>query len=226
MGVQLYFPRVVLPGAKPSPDYDLVDIPQAAAEIIPHTQKKTMPAVSDPVTDVAEEITDHQDQPGSELEETPGVLPEEEPIADDFLRFNLRYYRINQQLAVIDELPHQHAGAANADTITLLRNILHAVKVDTSQCEFKGESFSWPLAEGLSVNTKPAVAAKQALQGFISMRKQLDDFSNLLVFAAQVDDLLLDADKQSEDRDFKVDNSDYFLTLTSSLQSILAFPFR
>ena len=56
------------------------------------------------------------------------------------------------------------------------------------------------------------------------MRKRLDGFDNLLVFAGQIDALLLRSTKKAEQRDYLVKVEDYHLTITSSLQAMLSFP--
>lgn len=151
------------------------------------------------------------------------TAPAAEP-APDPLRFQLRYYPINRRLAVIDELPHQQGGAVAPAAIGLLRNILHALNVDVTDCAFNSESFQWPLPGAPALNIDPGQAAVQAFKGFIAGRRQQDGFENLLVFAGQIDDLLLGTAGGVNERDYQPAGTDYHLTVTGSLQSMLSYP--
>ena len=223
MGIQVVYPRISLPGARQSPHYELsaaspvevvreaIATPIEAAPSVASSQPPTVNALS---TENYQATTDALPQSAAEASEA----------AADTLRFSLRYYRINEQFAVIDELPHAQSDNGSEDRLSLLRNILLALNIDTDACNFAYESFAWPLMEGLPVETDPSLAARQALGGFIAMRKRLDGFSNLLVFAGQIDALLLSTTKKAEQRDYRVKVEDYHLTVTSSLQAMLSFP--
>jgi hypothetical protein len=106
----------------------------------------------------------------------------------------------------------------------LLRSILRALQIDIAAVDFQAESLSWPLAEALSMKNDPSTEARNALFGFIRVRRELDKFKNLLVFAGQINDLLLPPDSAEENYDYQVNESDYFITVTNSLQSMLAYP--
>ena len=67
----------------------------------------------------------------------------------------------------------------------------------------------------------PRVEAAKAISGFLQMRKETDGFTNLLVFAGQIEDVLLQFDANKNARDFE-SNKGYFITVTHSLASMLA----
>ena len=110
------------------------------------------------------------------------------------------------------------------ESLSLLRNILTALGVNADSCNFSSANFDWPIVEGLSVATEPNQAARQALGGFITMRQQQDGFSNLLVFAGEIDELLVKKSGKEEVRDYKVEQADYYFTITNSLQMMLSYP--
>ena len=244
MGVELYFPRLPLSGARPSPHYDVgaltaeseptqadhsldarkmlaAALEKPTASLVPaKPAKAAMPANPAPATETSPPppsslslLTSQQQEPAVDTSAT----------ADE-LKFSLRYYKISPQLAVVDEIPHQQAQSGQSAAIALLKAILLALEVDISACDFQPESLSWPLAEELMMKNDPRVEASNALLGFIRVRKDLDDFENLLVFGSQIDELLMAQRGDLEQRDFQATGSDYFITLSNSLQSVLAYP--
>ena len=270
MGIQTYFPKAVLVGAKPSPHYEF---PPAAMEQPDRTAEKQLRAgisirqqlaeTNPAARGTGEKAAQHPGEAGSrggrqpattgsgQAGETPQVKKlaanasarsSQEPAQEEKLkstatseessnggdvnelRFKLRYFRISEQLAVIDEVPHQKSERLDKADLALFRAILAALKLDTSTLEFRSETFAWPLAENLIMKNDPAEEAKRALSGFVQMRQETDGFSNLLVFAAQTDSLLVKQENGSDIRDFEATNSNYFITVTSSLHSMLAYP--
>lgn len=142
----------------------------------------------------------------------------------DRLRFAIRYYKVSKFLAVIEEYPLQQSLESRSESLNLLRNILHAINVQSETSDYVAESFNWPLVEGLNENTDEKLAAKQALQGFILGRRRQDEFQNLLVFAGKIDELLVDSPETMNNRDFQASNAEFFTTITHSLQSMLSYP--
>ena len=67
----------------------------------------------------------------------------------------------------------------------------------------------------------PRIEAAKAISGFLQMRKETDGFTNLLVFAGQIEDVLLQFDASKSARDFE-SSKGYFITVTHSLASMLA----
>lgn len=269
MGIQTYFPKSILPGAKRSPVYEISLQERIKSELATGKQtrgrhsikqdggagalgsqamKRSVAAGSNPERPhKAEKLIASPVQAGavrqvsSAMDDNPegsSSAPSNEKIlkaaatseenidleAGNELRFKLRYFRINEELAVIDEVPHQKSDRLGVDDKALLQAILAALKTDASECDFRPESFSWPLAENLSMKNHPAEEATRALWGFVKMRQEIDRFANLLIFAAQADSLLMKQKDGTGSRDFAAPGSNYFVTVTSSLHSMLACP--
>lgn len=227
MDIQTYFPRQVLVGAKPSPHYDLPEpssepagISQespetkpgvrteklAAVEALRADSKPTRKASVTPITKAAETATEQQ----------VAAQPE---AAQDSLSFTLRYYRINERLAVLDEIPVQGGAQREKESRVLMQAILRALGQDFSGA--RAEEFSWPIKVGYAMKHSPQVEAAKAVAGFLQMRQETDGFANLLVFAGQLEDVLLPVDNESRERDFD-SGKGYRSTVTHSLASMLA----
>lgn len=250
MGLDIYYPRVNLPGAKISPTYEfdsetLLQAEGSATKESPNNSRRgptaeklaaSVQSITDSITDSKSRLISNnasksrvaeQETQKLESEKQEQTLDEKlDTSADESseLRFALRYYKVNDSLAVLDEYPLQQTADAAKESIILLKNILKALGVSIDEVELRHESFNWPLVEGLTSNAGAAVAAKQALQGFIVGRQQQDGFKNLLVFAGLIDDLLIGPAAAADKRDYKFSNSDCFVSLTHSLQSMLSFP--
>ena len=254
MGVQVYFPRAVLSGAKPSPNYDFTPEQGLATEHRRIEQPGEVmggPAAGSVRARVDQELitslaqsrkkSDSEERAESRkrsISQGPSISSVHEadiPDLDtDGLRFTLHYIRINESLAVIDEVPHQLAKSGSTAAQKLLKSILAALGIDVGMTAFTFESFSWPIKAGLIMRNDPAEEARKALSGFLQMRHETDRFRNLLVFAGQVDSLLVQENAKSEIRDFEVkgfkteaekaakeDSSAYYMTVTNSLHSLL-----
>lgn len=262
MGIQTYFPKTVLIGAKPSPAYDLppevpakselAGEPAPEASAVARPRRRTTGASTGGIRKkLAQELAGagarKAEKPAAATGSSRAEQPESAVVTsvdggsaepalvsvggestnteqDDELRFKLRYFRINGQLAIIDEVPHQKSERLNQEDRALLLAILRALQLDCSDVELNPESFSWPLAENLSMKNDPSTEARRALSGFIRMRQEKDRFSNLLIFAGQADKLLVQQKDGVEIRDFAAGSSDYFITVTNSLHSMLAYP--
>lgn len=237
MDIQTYFPRQQLPGAKPSPVYDF---PVARAVVSEMTELKEL-------TDPKAAISTEKKRTANGLEAieelrsrepaarkatvTPirqsAAVAENENEADSAaseetsLCFTLRYYRINERLAVLDEVPEQGSRQLNEESLTLMQGILKALGQDGFEPSSKAEEFSWPLPSGYSMKNSPQIEAAKAISGFLQMRKETDGFTNLLVFAGQVEDVLLQSEAHKSTRDFE-SSKGYFITVTHSLASMLA----
>ena len=233
MGIDIYYPRANLPGAKLSPAYEFgndgdlqpvkipqIKIPEAGRQVL-HSEK-----LKSPVQKLAKSKlnTKDEDKPTVTLEETLVIKTDSSIEESSDLRFALRYYKVSETIAVLDEYPLQQSSNAAQESEVLLKNILGALGVNVDELQLNPESFIWPLAEGFTSNAGDTVAAKQALQGFLLKCGQKDGFQNLLVFAGLIDDLLIGPESEKDRRDFKTQNFDCFLTLTHSLHSMLSFP--
>lgn len=141
------------------------------------------------------------------------------------LRFTLQFYRINEQLAVVNEAPHQLQGKDNKDAVGLLKNILLALGVDQQSASgLQADGFQWPIAEGLDAGSDPKHAAKFVLQGLISQRHEQFGFDNLLLLTAQLSPMLTAAGDKQTLGDLKPRESAYAVTVSHSLQAMLAHP--
>ncbi len=233
MGIQAYFPRVPVAGAKQSPVY----IVASPAEVT--TNAAVIAAKPAPVAATPAPRAARVSKPQTAITQTPAVatatVVELSPVASaplpevlDALRFHLQYYRINDTLAVIDEIPFQQTRKAPDTTIVLLKAILRALEVDCQAATFQADAFNWPLETGMVMKGDPAQAAQQALLGYIKMRQQRDGFQYLLIFAAQLSTLLPDAAELKQDvsarREQQAITDTYRITTTHSLQSLLAHP--
>ncbi len=250
MGYQVYYPRFVLPGAKPSPRYELPAEPEVGNEAhvaTPATlesahlsadRKQQARPRNRELEKAREQLAQEtiESSPGGEQASKPpreekvfavessATKNDSEPAAE--LRFSLQFYPVNSLIAVINESPHQMRGKQNKEVQDLLRAILTALNVTIPERGLMAEQFNWPLAEGLDVLGDPRRAASLALQGFVSQRLEQDRFQNLLVFTSQLPDLLAPNRHNSEDLfgDFGEVEAGYQLTLSHSLPAMLVHP--
>ncbi len=256
MGCQVYYPRFILPGARPSPHYEQPDAAVAEVETAAAVERKarTAPASSVDGAATARELTRPAatrqqaaklatEKPATEKPATEEAGTARKPAARtsagtgaaaasptqdaaEVLRFNLQYFPINESLAVINESPHQLAGRQGREVQDLLLAILRALSVSVPEHGLQAEQFNWPLAEGLEVMGDGRRGAGLALQGFISQRQEQDRFQNLLVFTAQLADLLGPGhDKRDEHYgDHGAVAAGYQLCISHSLSAMIAHP--
>ena len=118
----------------------------------------------------------------------------------------------------------QQSAHSRDESLHLLRNILRALNIDVEAEALTPELFSWPLIEGMAEEDSSTNAARQALKGFIAGRKDQDGFKNLILFAGVIDDLLVGPERAENRRDYQIEDSDIFITITQSLQFMLSFP--
>ena len=234
MGIDVYYPRAILPGAKSSPAYefDLIEegqtLPIDSSSVqeeeskAPDTQLEIAENGSAETESIEQEAAARAG-PDAKVDLIEAEQPEQKKEEESSeLRFSLRYFRVTDSVAVIDEYPLQQSADSRDKSLHLLRNILRALNIEVEV--LSPELFSWPLIEGLTEETDSANAAKQALQGFIAGRQEQDGFKNLIVFVGVIDDLLVGPERAENRRDYQIENSDTFITITQSLQSMLSFP--
>jgi hypothetical protein len=145
--------------------------------------------------------------------------------------FKIRYFHINEQLAVIDELPYAQGDEGAGVKIDLLKAILSALKVNWNDSDFRTESFSWPIDSPMEIEGDTKLAAQQILKGFIAQRHGARKFDNLLVFAGQIEAILAEpvkteigTEKGEVSQDFIQMPQNYHMTLTSTLSAMLSYP--
>lgn len=219
MGIELFYPRLPLPGAKPSPDYDFSELDfllteqagctataapsdesnKAAASSAEAARSKRAnatqsaraqlgkqsPTSAVPAPEPLAKAADEAQQlsvanPGSASAAIQGA-----ESAEAALQFRLEYRKVNNKLAVLIETPLYARQDAQRECAQLLENILLALDVPSAEQVKSVEQFNWPLLKELPVEETTAHHARQALLGFIAMRRQRDEFSNLLIFSSQ-----------------------------------------
>ncbi|MEX0964163.1 MAG: hypothetical protein WDZ52_09025 [Pseudohongiellaceae bacterium] len=238
MDIQPYYPRRVLVGAKASPIYEFPEPQLSAAEheAVPKTDTTSAKSVTSSakldaidalradakaatrqatVTPIGQSRGQSRDTSPSKQEEIA------DQAAENSLSFTLRYYRINESLAVLNEVPTEGSAQLNKDSLRLMQAILSALGQTEVELNRQPEEFSWPLQAGYSAKHTPEIEAAKAVSGFLQMRQETDGFSNLLVFAGQLEAVLLQNDKDLLERDF-MSSKGYFITVTHSLASMLA----
>jgi len=247
MGVEQYYSRYVLVGAKasviPAAAQDIYD-PQGSQQLPAKTRQAEPPRSeldAKPGSDAgkrhgaiaAEEETRHQRQVRPAEAETgraetgraeiKRAETGKEQIPGEALRFSVQFFRVNAQLAVINEAPHEAGGRENQQATSLLTNLL--VALGLGQEELAGltaDRFNWPIAEGLGAMGDSRHAAKLALNGFIAQRHEQQGFSNLLLLTAQLVDVMSDHSGQPAMGDQKRVDAPYKFTITHSLHAMLA----
>lgn len=273
MGIDVFYPRAPVPGARPSPDYDLSmpafllrgaavagEVDKAGRKTVQQSGEKpgdqvvksgTGPGIGEAPqqasrTRSAREALGLQDkasrkQPAAAAESLAGArqATATEQLTDSANveagtettpRFRLQYRRINKQLAVLQEVPVHAQQQLTSQTTQLLNNILRALDVEPeeeNQANPTGsELFNWPLSSELPAEEATPRRASQALLGFIAMRRQRDDFRNLLVFTSQTGQIveLLPEAETATGGDYRIDKLDCWLTRVSSLQEMLSLP--
>jgi hypothetical protein len=249
MDIQTYFPKRILPGAKVSPAYDIVISPVIPIRTVAAAGRPQSQAIEElraaatnsrkaAVTEIASDK--NVEKTAVKQKTTPAAVAEasastetdtqghraSETEKEDSLNFSLRYYRINEKLAVIDEVPPQGSSRLGTECLLLMQAILKALGQESSDQNgdaLAAEQFSWPLSTGYSRKNSAKVEAAKALSGFLQMRKEVDGFANLLVFAGQLENVLLNSDADPVLRDFESDKG-YYITVCNSLASMLAVP--
>jgi len=248
MGVEQYYSRYVLVGAKasviPAAAQDIYD-PEGSQQLPAKTRQAEPPRSEldvKPGSDAgkrhgaiaAEEVeTRHQRQVRPAEAETGSAETGraeikraetgKEQIPGESLRFSVQFFRVNAQLAVINEAPHEAGGRENQQATSLLTNLL--VALGLGQEELAGltaDRFNWPIAEGLGAMGDSRHAAKLALNGFITQRHEQQGFSNLLLLTAQLVDVMSDHSGQPAMGDQKRVDAPYKFTITHSLHAMLA----
>jgi hypothetical protein len=175
MGYQQYYSRFILPGAKAS----VIDMAELADFETAKTARSPRMAIGDQDKVKRRGVTSAQDGAHVTKSGIAGATTPSSPSASraaelavsnrqetrlapdataetsatdtntESLRFNLQFYRINEQLAVVNEAPHQLRGKDNKDAVGLLKNILLALGVDQqTTSSLQADGFQWPIAEG------------------------------------------------------------------------------
>ena len=141
---------------------------------------------------------------------------QEDNIEPVELRFSLQFYCVNEQLAVINEIPYLDNNSADESLQILLLAILKSLGIELKYLE-EPQVFRWPLAEDDNAGIERIPEALLTLGGFMRKRLESSDYSQLLIFAAQCRELL-----QSDQSDVRVfGDVDAQVTITHSLHAML-----
>ena len=237
LGVQVYFPRQALAGAKASPEYDFPEV----EDTIPAVEPAARPALHEVPVEALRSapVSKNPDRPVIDLGsaaktrakpavELPVFRSAEKPAAaagiagEDAgegaatLRFDLGYLALTDGMAVLYELPPAASAEDKARARELLGAILRACDLQPredsgSAYGAMGEGFSWPMPNDLGLpNTEKAGAA--ALSGFLRRRYDSERFDELLVFGGVVEGLVAEIGEKLG----------YKQTLVASLSAMLS----
>ena len=122
MGIDVYYPRAILPGAKPSPAYefDLIEqgqslpiessfVPEEESED-PNTQLEIAENEKAETESIKQEASVRTEL-DAKVDLTEAEQPEQKKEEESSeLRFSLRYFRVTDSVAVIDEYPLQQSA--------------------------------------------------------------------------------------------------------------------
>lgn len=247
MGIDVLYPRQPLPGARPSPVYELPAVkPATDSRQLASTAAQTrQPAVKNPshsanLQSVRESLGGvgkaqarkpvAETAEGDPVTAATNATPEQPAIkaartetrttqAPQSLQFRLRYWSVSEQLGLLAEEPIASANMQQ-EYPALLKAILVALELETPT---HSEEFVWPFSAAMPASEAGADKAAQALRGFITKRLERDKFANLLVFSSQLLELLPEAQAHQDLADYQL-ASNVYLTRTHSLGAMLQVP--
>ncbi|MDX1490640.1 MAG: hypothetical protein R3332_05100 [Pseudohongiellaceae bacterium] len=220
MGIQTYFPRMPLPGAKASLGYSTQALTSARREAAASALQQlkgsgSAPTTSAPVSQVdnasvaagleqaralLEQGLDASEkqaketpegQPPAQKLEPKSVEEPVEPVAQP-INFLFAYIAVSDQVSVVVELPWAGSGQMSADNKVLLSKILSAISVPCTPETIQPFNFRWPI-EGMP-DALAGHSARQMLEGFMARRLKLKPARFVLVFAEQSAQYLFPAD--------------------------------
>ncbi|MGB4248968.1 MAG: hypothetical protein WBJ75_14745 [Pseudohongiellaceae bacterium] len=120
----------------------------------------------------------------------PAPIPSK--VMEDDTRFAFAYFPVNEELAVINELPWAKSAAVSPACRQLLAAILKALSVPCDEKSLTSMVFTWPLAEGPDFD-RSAQSARHTLDGFLARRFKLRPVRYLLILAEQSAEFLFPA---------------------------------
>lgn len=175
LGVQSYFPRYVLPGAKPSQPCQWPEAfdgnlargrtEQAAGHSSPAAEAATLAREDTALFKKSLEEKPLEEksagQHGAEIEQKAAVKQE---AAEN--RFKVSFLVIDGRLAVISHLPYAGPDYLSARHLALLNNVVKAMGLKMPPAGVKQIPFGWPLSSGALVDNSE-IAGREALQAFL-----------------------------------------------------------
>ncbi len=249
MGVQPYFPRRPLPGAKPSRAYaqhvlrqaERLDGPAPEQEtLVPSAQEVLSMLGAKPASSQAQPVANKPlpDTAFKPVEIEPLVEPERHALPQQALepdnvrqemeseevRFAFAYFPINDQLAVLNELPWNKSASVSPSCRKLLADILKALGVEVPERNLNPMVFTWPLFDGAPLDLDRE-NARQTLEGFVAKRLRLRPVQTLLVLAEQSAQFLFPKGfLDGQGACFKHPRQEVQIILTHSLNAMEAVP--
>ena len=196
MGIQTYVPCRALLGARASAPATM-PIRSAAAETSTTREEAVLqllpPSLQSPASVATTEVP----------QAAPTQLPVADPAAAPNLssaaaRFALAYIPVNDQLAVINELPRASAATLSAGCRQLLADMLKAIGAPCEPADFSPIVITWPLSDpgAMPVDSE---SARHTLEGFLSRRFKLRPVRYLLELAEQSAGFLFPAQASWQD---------------------------
>jgi len=250
MGVQPYFPRRPLPGARPvrhyaetflhhgiSSEYASSSAPASAQDVLsilvakpPVEQAVQNQPVEAPQSPqgLPSQASDAARAPQqSSVPPAAQKLPAndaEAGVEGEEVRFVFAYFPINEHFAVLNELPWSKSAGVSTSCRKLLADILKALGVEVPERNLNPMVFTWPLFEGAPADLN-GDNARQTLEGFVAKRLRLLPVKTLLVLAEQSAQLLFPRDfLDAQGPRIKHPRHEVEVVLTHSLNAMEAVP--
>ncbi|MCB1648790.1 MAG: hypothetical protein H7A07_02885 [Pseudomonadales bacterium] len=202
MGIVSYFPRRALPGARPSLRYaglpaPLLSAPSQAVTEEAELAEQTLRALSTagvkseaPAPDAPVQALQASGAVAAAPESTPlkaatpaaKEAPAPAPAEEEALKFAFAFIPVNDQLAVISELPWARSASLSPSCKSLLAGILRALELPVQEQHLNPMIFTWPLFEDVQMHHD---SARHTLEGFLARRLKLQPVRYLFIFAEQ-----------------------------------------
>lgn len=212
MGIQSYVPRIVLPGARPSPIRQdsapsrpllaaAEPCRQPGAESADMTPASLMPTPPVPARVPSTQPPIVVSAPTPAVSGRPDVatavptaprvaaVTSSPAAAAEAVHFAFAYVPVNEHLAVICELLWARSALLSTSCRQLLADMLKAIGAPCDADRLAPMVFSWPLADAGDM-PQDAQTARHMLEGFVSRRLKLRAAPYLLILAEQSAHLL------------------------------------
>lgn len=198
MGIQTYVSRRPLPGARASAvvralaQSPVVQQPSDAALSVAMQTRVVARTLAEPVV-LADEPAQDRSLPEALAERGAAVAPSVESarmtsaaaipvVPAEPARFAFAYIPVNEQLAVINELPWARSATLSPSCRQLLADMLKAIGAPCDADTLSPMVFTWPLPDAGDMPVD-AESARHMLEGFVSRRLKLRPVPYLLVLA-------------------------------------------
>lgn len=248
LGIQSYFPRRALPGAKPSrlfgasvlgvPRAPATELSEIVASVMPvvtaqgaallHVEKASRPALAPTAapTPVGAGLPAIAAPAANAAVAPTPTVPVTVSVSAAPPRFAFAYFPVGEELAVINELPWAKSASVTPACRQLLAGMLRALGMPSDERALTSMVFTWPLLEGPDIE-QGEESARQTLAGFLARRLKLRPVRHLLVLAEQSAGYLFPADfdwQQGRGGLQRHPHFDMQLVVTRSLNAMDAVP--